>query len=81
MDYAAARREFEIYENECLSCIGLGEIYAFGLGVEQNIKLGISYFKRFPDHPRVMENMKHFQKTLFGWKQVDENNRNYEGNG
>ncbi len=71
VDYTAARNEFEIYESECLSSIGLGEIYAYGLGVEQNIKLGIQYFKQFPDHPRVIENMRHFKKTLFGWKQID----------
>lgn len=71
VDYVAARKEFEIYPNECLSSIGLGEIYAFGLGVQQDIKRGIKYFKKFPDHPRVMENMKHFKKTAFGWKQIN----------
>lgn len=69
VDYAAAKKEFEIYENETLSAIGLGEIYAYGLGVPQDIKKGMDYWNRFPEHPRVIENKKNFKRTLFGWKQ------------
>ena len=70
INYAAAKKEFEIYENEELSAIGLGEIYAYGLGVAQNIKKGMDYWDRFPEHPRVIENKKNFKKTLFGWKRL-----------
>lgn len=68
-DYASAKKEFEIYTNEALSAIGLGEIYAYGLGVTQDIKKGMEYWDKFPMHPRVIENKKNFKKTLFGWKQ------------
>ena len=48
----------------------IGEIYCYGLGVPQDIAKGMKYFDKFPDHPRVIENKKHFKKTLFGWKMV-----------
>ncbi len=68
VDYAAAKREFEQYPGERLSAIGLGEIYAYGLGVPADIKKGFSYWDKFPGDVRVAEHKRHFKKTLFGWK-------------
>ncbi len=68
VDYAAAKREFEVYPGERLSAIGLGEIYAYGLGVPVDIKKGFSYWNKFPADIRVIENKRNFRKTLFGWK-------------
>lgn len=69
IDYVAAKKEFELYTKKALSAIGLGEIYAYGLGVPQDIKKGMAYWNRFPEHSRVIENKRNFKKTLFGWKQ------------
>lgn len=68
VDYAAAKREFEVYPGERLSAIGLGEIYAYGLGVPVDIKKGFGYWDKFPADIRVIENKRNFKKTLFGWK-------------
>ena len=68
VDYAAAKREFEQYPGERLSAIGLGEIYAYGLGVPADIKKGFAYWDKFPGDIRVIENKRNFKKTLFGWK-------------
>lgn len=68
VDYAAAKREFEQYPGERLSSIGLGEIYAYGLGVPADIKKGFKYWDNFPDDIRVVDNKRNFKRTLFGWK-------------
>lgn len=69
VDYAKAKIEFERYRPDALSAVGLGEIYAYGLGVPVNIEKGISFWQKYPDHPRVKENMQNFKKGLFGgWK-------------
>lgn len=68
VDYAKAKKQFEIYSGERLSAIGLGEIYAYGLGVPVDIKKAMTYWKKFPNDPLVLENKKNFQRTLFGWK-------------
>ncbi|MDE7029402.1 MAG: hypothetical protein K2P63_05400 [Lachnospiraceae bacterium] len=68
VNYAAAKREFEEYPGERLSAIGLGEIYAYGLGVPADIKKGLQYWDKFPGDIRVIENKRNFKKTLFGWK-------------
>lgn len=68
VNYAAAKNEFEIYTGEYLSAVGLGEIYAYGLGVPVDIKRGMEYWNNFPNDPRVVENKRNFKKTLFGWK-------------
>lgn len=69
VDYAKAKKEFERYKPDTLSAIGLGEIYAYGLGVPVDIAKGIGFWQKYPDHPRVKENMQNFKKGLFGgWK-------------
>lgn len=67
-DYAKAMSEFEQTPNNVLSTQGMAEIYLYGLGVKQDIKKGMSLLKLTPNHPRTLENMKHFKKTLFGWE-------------
>ena len=54
---------------EELCIIGLGEIYAYGLGVPQDIKRGMEYWNKLPQDERVLEHKQNFKKTLFGWKQ------------
>ena len=68
-DYNKALTEFLRYPDEELAIIGMGEIYAYGLGVPQDIKRGMEYWKKLPGNERVQENMRNFKKTLFGWKQ------------
>lgn len=70
VDYAKAREELSRYKGETLSAIGLGEIYAYGLGVPADIKTGMSYWSKFPNHSAVIEHKKNFKKTLFGWKRI-----------
>lgn len=69
-NYVKAKELFSIYPGECLSAIGLGEIYAYGLGVPVDVKKAMTYWDKFPQHPRVLENKSKFKKTLFGWKQI-----------
>lgn len=70
VNYAEAKKELERYPNETLSAIGLGEIYAYGLGVPADIKKAMTYWDKFPNHASVIEHKKRFKKTLFGWKQI-----------
>ncbi len=70
VDYKRAMEELNRYRGEELSAVGLGEIYAYGLGVPVNIKEGMAYWNKFPNNPAVIEHKKHFKKTLFGWKQI-----------
>lgn len=70
VDYEKAKAKFQIYSGERLSAIGLGEIYAYGLGVPADIGRAMKYWDKFPDDPRVIENKKNFKKTLFGWKRI-----------
>lgn len=70
IDYVRAKEEFSRYKGEALSSIGLGEIYAYGLGVPADIKTAMTYWDKFPNHPAVVENKKRFKKTLFGWKRI-----------
>ena len=71
VNYEAAKEEFLVYPDEELSAIGLGEIYCYGLGVKQNIRTGMEYLNKFPNHPRVKEIKSHFKRGLFGWKQIN----------
>lgn len=72
VDYAKAKKELErLSPPNPLLAIGLGEIYAYGLGVPADIEKGIRLWQKYPDHPRVKENMKNFKKGLFGgWKRI-----------
>lgn len=72
VDYARAKEEFERHNDKELSAVGLGEIYAYGLGVPANIKTAMSYWNKFPNNTIVMEHKKKFKRTLFGWKRIDE---------
>lgn len=68
-DYKKAKLEFERYQPSALAAIGLGEIYAYGLGVPEDIAKGIHFWQKYPDHPQVKENMKNFKRSLLGsWK-------------
>lgn len=69
-DYGAARKEFEVKPKSCLCALGLGEIYAWGRGVNRDIKKAMEYWNLFPEHPRVIEYKSHFKKKLFGWSEV-----------
>ncbi len=70
VDYAKAKELFSIYPGAELCRLGLGEIYCFGLGVPQDIKKGMEYLDKVPNHPRTKEIKSHFKKGLFGWKQI-----------
>lgn len=68
VDYARAKELFLLRQDKPLSVIGLGEIYAYGLGVPENISAAMKCWNKYPNDPRVIENKKNFQKTMFGWK-------------
>lgn len=68
-DYEKAQMELSRYPGEPLAIIGLGEIYAYGLGVPQDIKRGMEYWAKLPKDERVLEHKRNFKKTVFGWKQ------------
>lgn len=71
IDYKKAKKLFEIYPSEPLSAIGLGEIYAYGLGVSADINYGMGFWDQFPNDPRVIENKKNFKRVFFFfWKRV-----------
>ncbi len=69
-DYEQAREKLLVYPNERLSRIGLGMIYAYGLGVPANIKKGMEYWDKIPNDPEVIAHKQNFKKTLFGWKRI-----------
>ena len=69
-EWIRAKEQFDRYPGEELSAIGLGEIYAYGLGVPVDIKKAMESWNLFSSNPRVIENKKNFKKTLFGWKRV-----------
>ncbi len=68
VNYTLAKQEFERYPDQPLSAIGLGEIYAYGLGAPEDIKKAMTYWDKYPNHASVVENKKNFKKTLLGWK-------------
>lgn len=70
VDYNRAKEELERYKGEELSAVGLGEIYAYGLGVPVNIKTAMEFWNKFPNNANVIEHKKKFKKTLFGWKKI-----------
>lgn len=69
-NYEKAKQQLEIYPADKINAIGLGEIYAYGLGVRSNIAKGMEYWNKFPDDPTVIEHKKNFKKGLFGWKRI-----------
>jgi len=66
-DYARAKQLFEEadYSSDILN-YGLGLIYADGLGVPENIKKGVEYFKKAPDYKPAQEALIRFKKNWFG---------------
>lgn len=69
-NYEKAKQQLEIYSGDKVNAIGLGEIYAYGLGVPVDIAKGMQYWNKFPDDPKVIEHKKNFKKGLFGWKRI-----------
>lgn len=69
-DYQKAMRLFEMDVHKPMACIGIGEIYAYGLGVKQDIRSAMVYWSNHPKDERVIANKKNFKRTLFGWKQI-----------
>lgn len=69
-DYKKARELFELEPARLLSVIGTGEILAYGLGVKPDIPSAMMYWSKFPNNERVIENKKHFKRTLSGWKRL-----------
>lgn len=69
-DYQKALELFEKDVYKKMSCIGIGEIYAYGLGVKQDIRSAMVYWSNYPKDDRVLANKKNFKHTLFGWKQI-----------
>lgn len=69
-DYSVAREIFESYPGEIVSAIGLGEIYAYGLGEVVDIPKAMKYWDKYPENEDIIANLKNFQKTAAGWKQI-----------
>lgn len=69
-DYQKAMQLFEMDVSKPMSCIGIGEIYAYGLGVKQDIRSAMIYWSNHPKDERVLANKKNFKRTIFGWKQL-----------
>lgn len=70
-NYEKALQLFEADEFKPMSCIGIGEIYAYGLGVKQDIRSAMVYWNNYPKDERVLANKKNFKHTLLGWKRVE----------
>lgn len=64
-DYAKALPLFEKDVSKPMSCIGIGEIYAYGLGVKPDIRSAMVYWSNHPKDERVLANQKNFKRTLF----------------
>lgn len=69
-DYEKALRLFEKDVFKPMSCIGIGEIYAYGLGVKPDIRSAMVYWSNHPKDERVLANKKNFKRTLLGWKRI-----------
>lgn len=67
-DYEKALQLFEKDVLKPMSCIGIGEIYAYGLGVKPDIRSAMVYWNNHPKDERVLANKKNFKRTLLGWK-------------
>ena len=63
-------QEFGRFRPNALAALGLGEIYANGLGVPVDIKKAMTYWDMYPNYPEIIDVKKNFKKTLFGWKRV-----------
>lgn len=50
---------------------GLGEIYAYGLGVPADIGKAMSIWDKYPNEPEIIAHKKNFKKGLFGWKRIN----------
>lgn len=70
-NYKKALQLFEKDVFNSLSCIGIGEIYAYGLGVKKDIRSAMVYWDNYPNDERVLANKKNFKHTLLGWKRVE----------
>lgn len=64
-DYAKALPLFEKDVSKPMYCIGIGEIYAYGLGVKPDIRSAMVYWSNHPKDERVLANQKNFKRTLF----------------
>ncbi len=72
-DYRMAKACFIKQSEKRLSLIGMGKIYAFGLGEPENIAMGMKYWNTLSGDPEVKELKKKFKKPLFGaWRRVEE---------
>ena len=53
------------------SCYVLGRIYCEGLGMPQDIAMGVDFLNRAPNIARAREERAHYKKSLLGrWKRV-----------
>lgn len=59
--------------SERLSAVGLGEAYAYGLGVKTDIDKAMRYWNQYPEDERVIEHKKNFQSAGKGWRVIDPN--------
>lgn len=67
-DYKSAKSYLEQAKECSMSNNALGEIYADGLGVPEDIKKGVEYFKKAADNEYgpAITNLSRFKKTLLG---------------
>lgn len=77
VNYERARSLFLEKPSAKLSLLGLGEIYCFGLGVNQDIAKGMEYLDKKSADMEAEEMKSYFKKGLFGgkWKQI----KDYKG--
>lgn len=75
VNYERARSLFLEKPSLRLSLLGLGEIYCFGLGVNQDIAKGMEYVDKKSTEPAAVDIKSYFKKSLLGkWKQIKDYN-------
>lgn len=71
VNYQMAQEIFSYYPYKVLCAIGLGEIFAYGLGTTPDIKTGMKYWNQYPNDPRIIAHKSNFKRTLSGWKRIN----------
>lgn len=70
-DYQRAYQLAWESKDKARSCYVLGRIYCEGLGMPEDIAMGVDFLNRASNIPEAQEARKHYKKSLFGrWKRI-----------